>query len=71
MVDPWPPASGNKNIAFDGQVMQSGVERYRTGKVTPPSDPDNFMSTNQSAQSISQTTVNTGSAAPASTASGQ
>jgi hypothetical protein len=71
MVDPWPPASGNKNIAFDGQDMQSAVERYRTGKVIPPADPDNFMSTNQSGQSISQTTVNTGSAPPASTASGQ
>lgn len=36
MVDPWPPASGNRNIAFDGQKMQSAVERYRTNRVTPP-----------------------------------
>lgn len=36
MVDPWPAASGNKNIAFDGQKMQSAVERYRTNTVYPP-----------------------------------
>ena len=36
MVDPWPKASANRNIAFDGQKMQSAVERYRTNKVIPP-----------------------------------
>jgi hypothetical protein len=36
MVDPWPKASANRNIAYDGQKMQSAVERYRTNKVTPP-----------------------------------
>lgn len=36
MVDPWPPHSANKNIAFDGQKMQTAVERYRTNKVTRP-----------------------------------
>ena len=71
-VDPWPPGSGNKNIAFNGQKMQSAVERYRTGKVTPPADPENFMSTNQSGQTINQTTVNTGGgAAPAQSTPGQ
>jgi len=35
MVDPWPKASANRNIAFDGQRMQSAVERYRNNKVTP------------------------------------
>ena len=35
MVDPWPAQSANKNIAFDGQKMQSAVERYRTNKTTP------------------------------------
>ncbi len=64
-VDPWPPYSGDKDIAFNGQKMQTAVERYRTGKVIPPADPDNFMSTNQSGQSINQTTVNTGGSAPA------
>ena len=66
MVDPWPPDSGNKNIAFNGQKMQAAQERYRTGKVIQPLDPENLTSTNQTAPSIN-TTVNTGSAAPAST----
>ena len=64
MVDPWPPYSGDKNLAFNGQKMQAAVERYRTDKVTPPADPDNLQSTNQSGQTINQTTVNAGGAAP-------
>lgn len=36
MIDPWPRASANRNIAYDGAVMQSAFERYRTGRVTPP-----------------------------------
>lgn len=38
MVDPWPAPSANRNIAFDGQKMQSAVERYRTNKVIPPAN---------------------------------
>jgi len=37
--DPWPANGGNTNIAFNGQKMQSAIERYRTDKVTPPVDP--------------------------------
>jgi hypothetical protein len=36
MVDPWPRQSANRNIAFNGQKMQSAVERYRTNRVVPP-----------------------------------
>jgi hypothetical protein len=36
MVDPWPRASADKNIAFNGERMQSAIERYRTNKVIPP-----------------------------------
>jgi hypothetical protein len=36
MVDPWPRHAARRNIAFDGRVMRSAVERYRTGKVTAP-----------------------------------
>lgn len=39
VVDPWPASSGNTNIAFNGQRMQSAVERYRTNLVTAPVDP--------------------------------
>ena len=36
MVDPWPRDSANRNIAFDGNKMESAFERYRTNQVTPP-----------------------------------
>jgi hypothetical protein len=36
MVDPWPAHSANRNIAFNGEKMQTAVERYRTNKVIPP-----------------------------------
>ena len=36
MVDPWPRAAADNHIAYNGTVMQSAVERYRTGKVIPP-----------------------------------
>jgi hypothetical protein len=38
-ADPWPRNSGNTNIAFNGQKMQSAVERYRTNKVVQPVKP--------------------------------
>jgi hypothetical protein len=38
MYDPWPPYSGNPNIAFNGQKMQTAIDRYRNDKVTPPTD---------------------------------
>jgi hypothetical protein len=39
MVDPWPASSANKNIAFNGDKMQSAAERYRTGKIIQPRSP--------------------------------
>jgi hypothetical protein len=36
MVDPWPPASANRNIASNGVVVQSAIERYRTCQVIQP-----------------------------------
>ena len=36
MVDPWPAASANRNIAFEGNKMETAMERYRTGKVITP-----------------------------------
>jgi len=37
MVDPWPRVSAQRNIAFDGNRMESAVTRYRTNTVYPPS----------------------------------
>jgi hypothetical protein len=76
IVDPWPAYSGDKNLAFNGQKMQSAVERYRTGKVAPPVDPMNLESTNDAGSGQSnQTVVNTGSSssgsASASSGTGQ
>jgi hypothetical protein len=36
MIDPWPPASADRNIAFNGDKMQSAAARYRTGKIIQP-----------------------------------
>jgi len=36
MVDPWPRYSADRNIAFNGSVMGSAIERYRTGRVIAP-----------------------------------
>ena len=35
-VDPWPPSSANRNLAYNGQKMETAVERYRTNRVIPP-----------------------------------
>ena len=36
MVDPWPRASANRDIAFNGNKMESAIERYRTNRVIQP-----------------------------------
>ena len=36
MVDPWPRASANRNIAFNGARIESAFERYRTNRVVKP-----------------------------------
>ncbi|MGH6664598.1 MAG: hypothetical protein ACREB2_06800 [Pseudolabrys sp.] len=36
MVDPWPRAAADRNIAFNGSRMEGAFERYRTGKVIKP-----------------------------------
>ena len=36
MVDPWSRASADATIAYNGEKMQSAVERYRRNKVIAP-----------------------------------
>ena len=36
MIDPWPAASGNRTIAYDGQKAATAAECYRLGKVIKP-----------------------------------
>lgn len=62
-IDPWPPESGNPNIAFNGQRMQTAQERYRTGKVTEAADSQALVS-NSAAGSVTQ--VNVGNASTTS-----
>ena len=36
MDDPWPRDAADNHIAYNGTVIQSAVERYRTGRVIQP-----------------------------------
>jgi hypothetical protein len=36
MVDPWPLAAADRNIAYDGTVMTRAVQRYHAGRVIQP-----------------------------------
>jgi len=51
MVDPWPRASAQRNIAFSGVRMQSAVERYRTNRVYQPKGTNTSSSYGQSSSS--------------------
>jgi hypothetical protein len=35
-IDPWSSASGNRNIAYNGEKAAAAAARYRTGRVIPP-----------------------------------
>ncbi len=36
MVDPWPAASANKAIGFNGERMENAMQRYRTNHAYAP-----------------------------------
>jgi hypothetical protein len=63
MVDPWPRASAEKNIAFNGAKMESAMERYRTNRVYPPSG--------TGTSSAYQPSANSGNNAPVASAVAQ
>ena len=58
MVDPWPRDVGNRQIAFDGQKMQGGVERYRTGRTLPPVNVTTSSTAYQQAEQAASATLN-------------
>jgi hypothetical protein len=71
-VDPWPAQSGNKNIGFNGEKMQSAVERYRTNRVIPPVNSTTSDVTAQQQQAAAPAPTgaqNTAGSAPPPTAS--
>lgn len=35
-IDPWPYSAGDQTIPGDGHRAAAAMERYRTGKATPP-----------------------------------
>jgi hypothetical protein len=65
MVDPWPANSGNTSIAFNGQKMQSAVERYRTDKVTQPINPTTSEVENMQQQAAAAATAAASQTPPA------
>jgi hypothetical protein len=36
VIDPWPAAAYNRNIAYNGPRVAGAIERYRTGKIIEP-----------------------------------
>ena len=65
MVDPWPRDSANRDIAFNGDKMESAVERYRTSRVIRPQG----IGTSASYQQDSNTQNNTAPVGPTVTQS--
>jgi hypothetical protein len=69
MIDPWPRDVGRREIAFNGQKMQAGVERYRTGRAIPPVNVTTSSTAYQQAEQAAAATLNstnpTGLSAPA------
>src|SRR4249919_3836797 len=64
MVDPWPLASANRNIAFNGARIESAFERYRNNKVIAPRG----MNTSSTYQDAAPAASSPGLVGPATTA---
>jgi hypothetical protein len=58
MIDPWPRDVGRRQIAFDGTKMQNAVERYRTGRTTPPVNVTTSSAAYQAAEQAAASTMN-------------
>jgi hypothetical protein len=67
MVDPWPRDVGRREIAFDGQKMQSAAERYRTGRALPPVNVTTSSTAYQAAEQAAAATMNSVTPPPFST----
>ena len=65
-VDPWPPASANRNFAFNGDRMETAFTRYRTNRVIQPRGIDTSSSYSDSGNSNNQNSA--GPVAPTVTA---
>ena len=72
MIDPWPVASGRRNIAYSGEKAATAAERYRTGRVIPPVNATTSSAAYTQAVQQAQSTANSqaSSAAAGSGANG-
>ena len=59
MIDPWPAASGQRNIAYNGEKAATASERYRTGRIIPPVNATTSSTAYVAAQQQAQSTQNT------------
>ena len=59
VIDPWPAASGNRNIAYNGEKAATAAERYRTGRIIPPVNATTSSAAYAAAQQQAQSTANT------------
>ena len=67
VIDPWSPASGQRNIAYNGEKAAMASERYRTGRIIPPVNATTSSAAYAAAQQQAQSTANTqASSAPSS-----
>jgi len=64
MIDPWSRASGQREIAFNGEKMQTAVERYRYGRVIPPVNSTTSSFAHTQAQQAMQSSSNSQASAP-------
>ena len=70
-VDPWSAASGNRNIAYNGEKAAVAAERYRTGRVIPPVNATTSSASYAQAAQQAQSTANSqASSAPAGSSTG-
>jgi hypothetical protein len=63
-IDPWSPASGNRNIAYNGEKAAVASERYRTGRVIPPANALTSSTYSQASQQAQQAANSQAASAP-------
>ena len=59
VIDPWSPASGQRNIAYNGEKAAMASERYRTGRIIPPVNATTSSAAYTQAAQQAQSTANT------------
>ncbi len=59
MIDPWPAAAGQRNIAYNGEKAAVASERYRTGRVIAPVNATTSSAAYTQAAQAAQSAANT------------